>query len=43
MEYCLNDQTISSKSYAEKSPPPLQKTASELSIYICPKTLILPE
>ncbi len=42
MEYCLNDQTISSKSYAEKSPP-LQKTASELSIYICPKTLILPE
>ena len=22
MEYCLNDQTISSKSYAEKSPPP---------------------
>ena len=42
MEYCLNDQTISSKSYAEKSPP-LQKTASELSIYICSKTLILPE
>ena len=42
MEYCLNDQTISSKSYAEKSPP-LQKTAAELSIYICSKTLILPE
>ena len=26
-----------------KNPPPLQKTASELSIYICSKTLILPE
>ena len=26
-----------------KNPPPLQKTVSELSIYICSKTLILPE
>ena len=42
MEYCLNDQTIPFKSYAKKSPP-LRKTASELSIYVCSKPLILPE
>ena len=42
MEYCLNDQTIPFKSYAKKSPP-LQKTAYELSIYVCFKTLILSE